>query len=140
MKPAHILAIVAIAVAVGFIVVAMGDASVYVNFSQAQALAQKGKDKKVHVIGQLPKNSLGKSVGLEYEPKLNPNLFIFELIDNQGKKEKVYYNDAKPQDFERSEQVVVVGAYNKQGKFVADKILMKCPSKYEGEQKQISRN
>jgi cytochrome c-type biogenesis protein CcmE len=140
MKPAHIVAILAIAIAVGFIVVAMGDASEYVDFAQAQALAQKGKDKKVHVIGQLPKNSLGKPVGLEYEPKLNPNLFVFELIDNQGKKEKVYYNDAKPQDFERSEQVVVVGAYNKKNQFVADKILMKCPSKYEGEQKQLSKN
>jgi cytochrome c-type biogenesis protein CcmE len=138
MKPAHIVAIVAIAISIGFIVSFMGDASEYVDFAKANELAQKGKDKKVHVIGKLPKNSIGKPVGLEYEPKLNPNLFVFELIDNSGKKEKVYYNDAKPQDFERSEQVVVIGAYNKNNQFVADKILMKCPSKYEGQQKQLN--
>jgi len=137
MKPAHIVAIIAIALSIGFIVTAMGDASEYVDFSKAEALAKKGNDKKVHVIGKLPKSSIGKVVGLEYEPKLNPNLFVFEMIDNAGRKDKVYYNDAKPQDFERSEQIVVIGAYNAKGQFVADKILMKCPSKYEGQQKQV---
>lgn len=138
MKPAHIVAIIAIALSIGFIVTAMGDASEYVDFSKAEELAKKGSDKKVHVIGKLPKSSIGKVVGLEYEPKLNPNLFVFEMVDNAGRKDKVYYNDAKPQDFERSEQIVVIGAYNVKGQFVADKILMKCPSKYEGQQKQVN--
>jgi cytochrome c-type biogenesis protein CcmE len=35
-----------------------------------------------------------------------------------------------PADFTKSEQVVVIGAY-KNGQFIADKILMKCPSKYQ---------
>ncbi|MDX1903510.1 MAG: cytochrome c maturation protein CcmE [Thermonemataceae bacterium] len=138
MKPAHIVAIIGIAVAIGFIVVAMGDSSEYVHFAEAQRINEKNIDKKVHVIGTLPKNTIGKVVGLEYEPRLNPNLFVFEMLDNQGKKEKVYYNDAKPQDFERSEQIVVIGAYDKNHRFVADKILMKCPSKYEGQQKQLN--
>lgn len=138
MKPAHIVAIIAIAISIGFIVSFMGDASEYVDFAKAEGLAKKGKEKKVHVIGKLPKNTIGKVVGLEYEPKLNPNLFVFEMVDNAGRKEKVYYNDAKPQDFERSEQIVVIGSYNKNNQFVADKILMKCPSKYEGQQKQLN--
>jgi cytochrome c-type biogenesis protein CcmE len=36
-----------------------------------------------------------------------------------------------PPDFSRAEQVVVIGAYKDQDLFVADKILMKCPSKYQ---------
>jgi cytochrome c-type biogenesis protein CcmE len=35
-----------------------------------------------------------------------------------------------PPDFTRSEKVVVVGSYHND-LFVADKILLKCPSKYQ---------
>jgi cytochrome c-type biogenesis protein CcmE len=37
-----------------------------------------------------------------------------------------------PPDFLRSEKVVVIGRYQ-QDSFVASKILLKCPSKYEDE-------
>lgn len=137
MKPTHIVAIIAIAIAIGVMISSMGSAVEYVDFTKAQEMYEKGKDTKLHIIGTLPKDASGKVVGMQYEPRLNPNLFIFEMIDSKGKQEKVYYNDAKPQDFERSEQIVVVGAYNKDKKFIAEKILMKCPSKYEGEQKKI---
>lgn len=137
MKPTHIVAIIAIAIAVGVLVTSMGEAAEYVDFAVAQEMYAKGKDKALHIVGTLPKDATGKVVGMEYEPRLNPNLFIFEMIDNKGFREKVYYNDAKPQDFERSEQIVIIGSYNKEKKFIADKILMKCPSKYEGEQKKI---
>ena len=54
----------------------------------------------------------------------------FTLIDNDSLSNTVVYKSAKPQDFEKSEKVVVVGKM--QGNvFVADQILMKCPSKYE---------
>jgi cytochrome c-type biogenesis protein CcmE len=35
-----------------------------------------------------------------------------------------------PPDFTRSEKVVVIGSY-REGTFVATKILLKCPSKYQ---------
>jgi cytochrome c-type biogenesis protein CcmE len=58
------------------------------------------------------------------------------LIDNAGIETKVTYNGSKPQDFERSEQIVITGKY--QGnQFYADKILMKCPSKYNNGQTEI---
>ena len=41
-----------------------------------------------------------------------------------------------PPDFLRSEQVVVVGKYT-DDVFVADQILMKCPSKYQEESVQV---
>jgi cytochrome c-type biogenesis protein CcmE len=40
-----------------------------------------------------------------------------------------------PADFTKSEQVVIIGAYQNET-FVADKILLKCPSKYQ--EKEVS--
>jgi cytochrome c-type biogenesis protein CcmE len=40
---------------------------------------------------------------------------------------------SKPQDFERSEQIVLTGKM-KGDEFVATDILMKCPSKYKDEE------
>jgi cytochrome c-type biogenesis protein CcmE len=51
-------------------------------------------------------------------------------MDEKKEKQEVVYFNPKPADFERSEKIVVVGEM-KQGRFVADKILMKCPSKYQ---------
>jgi cytochrome c-type biogenesis protein CcmE len=50
---------------------------------------------------------------------------------------KVVYRNPKPADFERSEQIVIIGNVQKDI-FVADKILMKCPSKYT--EKEIKVN
>ena len=54
------------------------------------------------------------------------------MQDENGKKQEVFYNEPVPPDFKRSEKVVVVGSYNGD-LFIADKILMKCPSKYQEE-------
>ncbi|HEV7232059.1 MAG TPA: cytochrome c maturation protein CcmE, partial [Bacteroidia bacterium] len=71
-----------------------------------------------------------------YDPKQDVNLFTFYMIDNQGVERKVFLHENKPQDFERSEQVVVIGKSRGQDEFDANKILMKCPSKYnDGKQK-----
>ena len=48
------------------------------------------------------------------------------------KEQKVYYNEPMPPDFTRSEKVVVIGNYQNND-FVARKILLKCPSKYQEE-------
>jgi cytochrome c-type biogenesis protein CcmE len=72
---------------------------------------------------------------MQYDPTLDPNYFRFLLVDEKKETQEVIYYKPKPADFERSEKVVVVGAM-KNGRFEADKILMKCPSKYqEGEVK-----
>ena len=56
-------------------------------------------------------------------------MFAFFLVDNEGKEKQVQLHKAKPQDFEKSEQIVVIGKMEA-GNFVASDILMKCPSKY----------
>jgi cytochrome c-type biogenesis protein CcmE len=130
MKITHIIGVVVIAVAIGVIVSMSGDASTYVDFSQAKELALEGSDKKVHVVGELLKSESGNIEGMVYQPQLDPNYFEFQLKDDKQLIQKVVYLNPMPQDFERSEKVVVIGSMKKEV-FHAEKILMKCPSKYQ---------
>jgi cytochrome c-type biogenesis protein CcmE len=67
---------------------------------------------------------------MEYQPQIDPNYFSFVLVDENNEEKQVVYSSPKPQDFERSEQIVIIGSMQDKH-FVADKILMKCPSKYQ---------
>jgi cytochrome c-type biogenesis protein CcmE len=126
MKKTHIIGIIIIGIAIALIMSTAGDAGTYVSFDQAKSIAEKNSDKLVHVVGQLPKSNSGEIIGLNESDKLS---FSFQLIDENETACIVYYNEPKPVDFERSEKVVVVGKMSGEV-FVADKILMKCPSKY----------
>ena len=51
------------------------------------------------------------------------------MIDNKGLEKRVILHKSVPQDFQKSEQIVLIGKM--QGdEFHANDILMKCPSKY----------
>lgn len=128
MKKGHIIGLVVIAVAVVIIVSTVGDASSYVSFQEAKEMADYGNQEKIHVIGELKKNQMGEVVGVEEsENKLS---FMFTMIDEENNEQRVFYNEPIPADFLRSEKVVVVGSH-KNDFFLADKILLKCPSKYK---------
>lgn len=133
MKISHIIAIIIIAVAIGVIVSTSGEASRYVTFKEATTMAADGDDNKIHVVGKLKKDSAGNIIEMHYSPKEDPNLFTFTLIDTNNEPKQVVYYHPKPQDFEKSEQVVVVGNMQ-ENVFVAKEILMKCPSKYENQE------
>ncbi len=130
MKKSHILSIVVIAVAIGIIIATAGDASTYVNFDQAHQMATAGNTTNIHVVGQLKKGDDGEIVGLE--TAADHLSFSFVLIDQNGKEQPVFYNEPMPPDFTRSENVVVIGSF-RGDHFVAKKILLKCPSKYQEE-------
>lgn len=119
MKKSHIILLVVIAVAVGVIVAMTGDYTTYSNFVQA-----KEKGKAVNVAGYLAKDK-----PLFYDPLKDPNYFEFTMYDRDGNVQEVVYKGSKPQDFERSEQLVVKGKMDG-AYFRASEILMKCPSKY----------
>lgn len=128
MKKSHIFALVIIAVAVGVILSTTGDASSYVTFDQAYELASSGNTKSLHVVGELKKDAAGQVVGIQ---KSSDNLsFTFILVDENKKEQLVFHNEPIPPDFMRSEKVVVIGHYETDF-FLAEKILLKCPSKYQ---------
>jgi cytochrome c-type biogenesis protein CcmE len=123
MKPIHIVVLVVIASGMAMLTSQAKDVSTYANFTDATALSEK-----VKVAGKVIKDK-----PMTYNPEINPNLFTFYLQDPVGKAVKVNLLKPKPQDFELSEQVVVTGAM--QGEvFVANEVLMKCPSKYKDEE------
>lgn len=120
MKKSHIIAIVVIALAIGAIISMVSDAATYADFQTAEQFPGK----EFQVVGQL-----NKEKDILYAPEINANQFSFFMVDNNGLERKVIFNGAKPQDFERSEQVVITG-HTEGEEFTAEKILMKCPSKY----------
>lgn len=120
MKKIHIVFIVLIAVAIAAIMSTVSDSSTYSSFSAAA----KNPDTEFHVVGKLDKEK-----ALEYNPQVDANLFAFYMKDNEGTEKKVLFKGTKPQDFERSEQIVITGKADGEV-FHAEKILMKCPSKY----------
>lgn len=128
MKKSHIFIIIIIAAAIGVIVSTAGDASTYVTFDQAQKMSSDGDSKSIHVVGELKKDLQGHVVGIM--PGSDRVSFSFIMIDENKKEQVVVYNEPMPQDFTRSEKVVVIGGYTGDT-FHADKILLKCPSKYQ---------
>ena len=129
MKTTHIVLLVVIAVSIGVIVSMTGNASSYVTFNEAKEMSLQGDNEKIHVVGKIKKSASGNIEGMVYHPELDPNFFKFQLIDSTHTEMSVIYGNPKPADFERSEQIVIIGCV-KNNVFVADKILMKCPSKY----------
>ena len=119
MKKVHIIILVLVAVSVGVILAMTGDYTTYANFIQA-----KEKGKAVNVVGYLAKDK-----PMDYNPQKDPNYFAFTMVDKEGNEQKVIYKGSKPQDFERSEQLVVKGKCSGDY-FAASEISMKCPSKY----------
>jgi cytochrome c-type biogenesis protein CcmE len=126
----YALGIGIIAVAIVVVISTASDVSSYVTFQEAKVIAQNGKDADIHVVGELKKDDNGEVVGIEKSDDLLS--FSFVMVDANGMEQKVYYNEPMPQDFIKSEQVVIIGSYVDQY-FVADQILLKCPSKYQEE-------
>ena len=130
MKKSHIIGVIVIGIAIAVIISTAGDASQYVNFDQAYTMATNGNGNSIHVVGELKKNASGDIVGIQ--PSDDRLSFRFIMVDENQKEQVVYYNEPIPPDFQRSEKVVVIGGYH-EDVFVAEKILMKCPSKYQEE-------
>ena len=134
MKNTSAISIVFISIIVIIIISTFGDASTYVTFSKAKDVYESGSLTKFHVVGKLNKDEDNNIHGLmKSDDKMS---FTFQMIDEDGMKEKVFYGEPMPPDFLLSEQVVVIGGYEN-NTFVADDILLKCPSKYTEENIKI---
>ncbi len=128
MKKTHIFILVFVVAAIGVIISLFANTSTYTDF--AAAVDNPGKE--FHVIGKLLKDK-----PIVYDTKVDANTFTFYMADQKGEERQVTYKGAKPQDFEKSEQVVVIGKIEN-GAFEASSLLLKCPSKYNDEKKPDS--
>jgi cytochrome c-type biogenesis protein CcmE len=93
----------------------------YVTFQEAAS-----SSRTVQVMGGLEKGTS------RYDTKTKT--LHFNLVDTATKQVlPVTYTDVKPANFEDAVSIVAIGRY-KDGVFAAEKLLVKCPSKYQGEE------
>jgi cytochrome c-type biogenesis protein CcmE len=127
MKKSSIFGLVVIAIAIAVIISVYSNTSTYGSFNDAEKTSSE-----LHIIGHL-----NKSKELVYDATKDANYFAFYMKDNKGEERKVVFTGTKPEDFERSEQLVLTG--NMVGsEFHASKILMKCPSKYTQDKLEVT--
>jgi cytochrome c-type biogenesis protein CcmE len=112
-------------IVVGFISF-MGSKIEYVDFKEAQK-----RMKTVEVKGLWLKDK-------ETNYDATVNMFTFYMKDDNNTEMKVMLNDAKPNNFETAGELMIVAKGKVKGDvFYADKVLTKCPSKYEGTGEQV---
>ena len=90
----------------------------YLSFDEAKKA--KGV---VQVMGALDKQSD------RYDDKTEQ--LSFELIDPNGHRMPVVYRGVRPGNFKDAISIVAIGRYQ-DGRIDAEKLLVKCPSKYQG--------
>ena len=112
-----VFGLIGIALGMVYIFTTTAEVTTYANFEEARSTG------KTHqVVGTLsPSHEIDDDGGL----------LQFHLQDDNNETVKVVYNKPMPDGFKNSEKIVVTGSF-KNELFVAEKILMKCPSKYEG--------
>ncbi len=90
----------------------------YVSFEEA---------KMMNAVVQV----MGKPVPGKSSYDTTTHLFYFTMKDTEGGILNVVLDGTKPAYFEQATGVVAIGKY-REGRFVANQVLVKCPSKYQG--------
>ncbi len=129
MKTSSIIILVLIAAAIGVLLMYSVDFSTYDTIESAKL--KQGK--YVHLIAKLD-----KSKPVQYDAIKDPNYVSFFAVDSLGGSIQVIYRNTKPAELEQSDRVVLKGKM--QGNiFECDNILLKCPSKYKDDKKQLEK-
>jgi cytochrome c-type biogenesis protein CcmE len=110
-----LVALAIIGVSVAFIV----NASPYVSVSEAR----KSGATNVHLKGTLDKSSIRNN--------FRDHTVTFQIKDSEGETATVEYSGPPPQDMNTATDIVAIGSM-KDNVFRSEKLLIKCPSKYEG--------
>lgn len=98
----------------------------YVDFDKARQL-----DKNCQVMGEIVK--------AEVSYDASSGILRFPIADEEGDRLLVQYAGTIPGNFEQANSVVAIGRYQ-QNSFQAERLLVKCPSKYQGLEEQGAAN
>ncbi len=120
MKTSHLIIVLLLIIALAVIFTTVFKSDTYSDFKQAR----KNPGQEVQIIGHLIKD---KPMIMD---TLNGPRFRFYMTDNHGDTARIFYPGARPQDFIKLQQVVVIGHWQ-DSLFLASSLLLKCPSKYK---------
>jgi cytochrome c-type biogenesis protein CcmE len=118
---AVITAVICVLAIGGVVFAFIANSSPYVTVAQAKTA---GSD-RMHLAADIIKESVHQD--------LRNHTLNFTVKDPTGEVE-VVYTGTPPQNMGEATKVVAIGEM-KDGKFKSDKLLVKCPSKYESENK-----
>ncbi len=129
MKTSSIIILVAIAAAIGVLLMYSVNFSTYDTISSAK----EKQGKYVHLIARLD-----KSKPIQYDAIKDPNYLSFYATDSLGGSTQVIYHNTKPAELEQSDRIVLKGKMEG-NVFECNDILLKCPSKYKDDKKQLEK-
>lgn len=130
MKKIHIILLI-------LVIASIAGMSFFIKDLTTQETFASAKEKGIKFV--VVKADLDKSVPIEFNDLKDPNHTYFYAFDKKGQRMKVVYNNAKPQDMEKSEGIDLNG-YMRDGYFECTKLQMKCPSKYKDDMKAAAKN
>ncbi len=120
------LGVLLIAAAIVFLMItAFGSSSMY-YLTVDEALAKGGEitGRPVRLNGGIQRGSVTFDI---QQP-----LLVFNLTSETGSLIKVAYRGVKPDNMAQATQAIVEGKLRQDGTFEATKLMLSCPSKYEG--------
>lgn len=115
-----ITTVVAITALTAVVTAFMSNASPYVTIAQAKT----SSDKHLHLSGDIVKESVRMNLVGHY--------LTFQLKDSDGAIVTVEHRKEPPANIQEATKVVAIGGMEGD-RFVSEKLLVKCPSKYEAE-------
>lgn len=98
-------------------------AAYYYTISEAKAVSEQRQ--KLRIKGQLVEESINYDFSVP--------LLKFTLADEEETINAVYQG-VLPDNFHHAQQLIIEGNFNSQQEFVVSKLMLQCPSKYEGEE------
>jgi cytochrome c-type biogenesis protein CcmE len=132
MKPKFLLggSLLALAAIVMIVTGMAGGAQYFLTVTELRAKGQSAIDQSVRISGAVIFESV------LYEVRNNEPYLEFDIVDTEdqiGKQTplRIAYKGPKPDLLQPHAQAIVEGHLGADGKFYADNLLLKCPTRYE---------
>jgi len=109
----------------GFLALRAFEDSAAYYYTISEAKAKEVSEQKLRIKGQLVDDSVTYNASIP--------LLLFCLTDGESQL-KASYQGVLPDNFQHSEEVIMEGTFNSSGEFQVSKLMLQCPSKYEGEE------
>lgn len=100
----------------------VSNASPYVTVAQAKQI----QSDRLHLAGDIIKGSVSTN--------LKDHTLSFRIKDKDGQEITILHRGDPPANMGSATQVVAIGGMQGE-RFVSEQLLLKCPSKYEGQKK-----